>query len=269
MLSKTMMKIKYLLIDINGVLYTKKSAVEGAVESLNNLRDKKIDFRLISNATRKPRSDICNILKEMGFCIREDEIFTPAIAAAQYIKKSCYNERKIFLLAMDELASDFNYAGIEVIKINEIKNKTVNFVVIGDAGEEFTFKKLNIAFKQVMGGAKLIALEKDRFWETEEGLTIDAGFFVAGLEYVTGKKALVVGKPNCEFFSKAVQSMKANPLETAVVGDDIFSDIGGAKSAGLKSILVRTGKYRKEFIENSGIKPDYVINSIADINEIL
>lgn len=263
------MKIKYLLIDINGVLYTGKGVVEGAVEAIGNLRNKKIAFRFISNATRKPRASVLNTLLKMGFNVSENEIFTPAIAAVEHIKKYSPNQRKIFLLAKDELASDFNKSQIEVVKMDEIKNKDVNFVVVGDAGEEFTFNKLNTAFNLLIAGAELIALEKDRFWETENGLTIDAGFFVAGLEYVTGKKAHIVGKPNTEFFNKALQNMGANPSETAVIGDDIFSDIGGAKNAGLMSILVRTGKYRKELVERSGVKPDYVIDSIADINEII
>ena len=109
----------------------------------------------------------------------------------------------------------------------------------------------------------MIALHKGKFWQTEDGLQMDIGAFVAGLEYVTGQTATVIGKPSRTFFETALIDMGVKPARAAMIGDDIDSDIGGAQAAGMKGILVKTGKYREELVNKSSVKPNVVVDSIS------
>lgn len=120
-----------------------------------------------------------------------------------------------------------------------------------------------------MNGAELVALHRNKFWQTEAGLQMDIGAFVAGLEYVTGKSATVLGKPSPEFFAAALSRIGLKPGETAIIGDDIDTDIGTAQTLGIMGILVKTGKYRAAYAQASGITPDLVLDSIADLGGLL
>jgi HAD superfamily hydrolase (TIGR01458 family) len=142
-------------------------------------------------------------------------------------------------------------------------------VIMGDLGEAFGFAILNRAFRMVIEGAELIALQKNRFWLTSSGLALDAGPFVAAIEYATGVEAVVVGKPSGSFFELVLGELGTAPAEALMVGDDVESDIGGGLAAGLRTVLVRTGKYREDFVAESGIEPTATIESIADLPGLL
>ena len=120
-----------------------------------------------------------------------------------------------------------------------------------------------------MDGAELIALQKNRFWLRADGLSLDVGPFVAALEYATGREAYVVGKPARGFFDEVVRDLGATAGDTAMVGDDVESDIDGALRAGLAGILVRTGKYHEEAVRASGIESSATVDSIADVPPLL
>ena len=96
---------------------------------------------------------------------------------------------------------------------------------------------------------------------------MDIGAFVAGLEYVTQKEAIVIGKPSKDFFDLAVEDMGLPVGEVVMVGDDINSDVGGAQQAGLKGVLVKTGKYREQLVRHADVPPDLVIESVAKLQE--
>jgi len=120
-----------------------------------------------------------------------------------------------------------------------------------------------------MNGAELIALEKDRYWMASDGLSLSAGPFVTALEFATGKKATIIGKPSKAFFDRALHDIGLKPGQVAMIGDDILTDVAGAHRVGMKSILVKTGKYRKDTVNSSVIKPTYSIDSLAHLIELL
>ena len=119
-----------------------------------------------------------------------------------------------------------------------------------------------------MAGADLIALSKNRYWQRAGGeLSLDAGPFVAALEYASGKSALVVGKPEPAFFELALENLRLHSGEVAVVGHDPELDVGGAQAAGLRAILVETGRYKKG--TQSPFRPDLVLESVARLPQAL
>ena len=254
---------KSFLIDINGVLYVGKEPVDGAIETIDFLRENKYRFRFISNATRACRETLCEKLRNFGFDISEDEIFNAPVAAAKYIKKS--EKDRCFLLTTGDVHKDFENEGVVLTEENP------DFVVVGDAGHEFNFENMNKVFNLLLEGegAELIAMEKDKYWRTSKGLELSAGPFVTALEYATGKNAVVVGKPSESFFRLVLEDMNSKPENTIVIGDDIITDIEGAKRVGMDGILVKTGKYRKDVVENSKIKPDKILDSLDGLRKYI
>jgi HAD superfamily hydrolase (TIGR01458 family) len=247
--------IQGFLIDLDGVLYTGTTAVPGAKEALQELDRKRYPYRFISNSTRKCRSSIAEKLGEMGILVDPSLIITPAAAAAQLLKKK--GKQSCILLSTGDVHKDFQKEGINT------DDAGADTVVVADAGDAFTYTILTSAFRRVLSGAELMALEKDRYWMGSEGLMLSAGPFVAALEFASGKQSLLVGKPAKDFFLQGVQEMRLDPSTTAMIGDDITSDIGGAQACGMWGILTRTGKYREEDMQSSSPVPDFVIDSIA------
>jgi HAD superfamily hydrolase (TIGR01458 family) len=246
------MRVRGLLVDLDGTLYVGDEPVEGAREAVGRLRASGIAVRYVTNTTRKPRRRVCEHLLALGFEVEETEVFTPARAADGLI-----GERSCFPLVDDSLLED-----LEGVAFTE---EHPDYVLVGDLGEGFTYGRLNTAFRLLMDGAQLLALQKNRYWRREDGLSLDAGPFVAALEYASGRSATVVGKPEREFFELALREMGLAPNEAAMVGDDAEADVAGAQAAGLKGIQVRTGKYRPG-VEG---RPDLVLESFAALPEAL
>jgi HAD superfamily hydrolase (TIGR01458 family) len=256
-----MKDIRGFLIDLDGVLYVGDKAIKGARETIDLLRDRKYSFRFVSNTTRKCRNTIAEQLSSMGFDIPIEYIFTPPLAAVAWLKNA--GKHHCYLLTTEDVYRDF-----EQECVCDTCSK-VDFVIIGDAGDKLTYDNLNTAFRHLMNGADLIALEKDRYWMTPVGLSLSAGPFVQALEFATGKAATIVGKPSKTFFDLALRDMGLRVDQAAMIGDDILTDIGGARTIGMQGILVRTGKYRKDAVDNAVIKPECIIDSIAQLRDIL
>ncbi len=247
--------IKGLLLDIGGVLYVGHEAIAGAPEAVARLRER-YAMRFLTNTTRSTPEMILDRLDSFGFALTEAELFTALSATKRYVEE---RGGRVLTVLTDEASAYFV----------ELFSDTPDFVVVGDAYTNFDFTHMNRAFRALMGGAKLIAAAKNRYFKDEDGeLSMDAGGFIAALEYAAHKEATIIGKPSQTFFHLAVSSMGLQPHEVLMVGDDIESDIKGAQEAGLKAALVKTGKYREEDLQK-GIKPDLIFEDIVHLSEYL
>ncbi|OPY54507.1 MAG: putative HAD-hydrolase [Methanosaeta sp. PtaU1.Bin060] len=253
--------MKAFLIDLDGVLYVGKKPVAGARECLDLMESRGYGYRFVSNSTRRRRSSVAARLNEMGYEISEERIFTPPLAAIEHMRRS--GRERCFLLAAGDVHRDFEDAGITIAE------KDVDYVVVGDAGERFTFENLNMALRLILEGAEIMALERDRYWMQSDGLVLSTGPFVAALEYATGKRAELMGKPARDFFGLALRDLGVKPEDAAMIGDDILTDVQGAQQMGMKGFLVKTGKYRKDAVAGSGVTPDLVLDSLATLAERL
>lgn len=249
--------VKTILLDLDGVLYIGSQALPGAAESVQQLRNAGYTLAGVTNTTTQSRQHIADKLADMGIALVADELHTPAALAVARIGR-----RPARLFVRDALLADF--AGV---RRDEARPEVV---VMGDiGGEGYPPETLREIFMHVMAGAELLALHKNRFWQKPDGLHLDLGVFVAAVEYASGTQAHILGKPSADFFHGICHSLQAKPHEALMVGDDIESDIGGARDAGLKTALVQTGKYRAEFVRRSGIKANLVVPSIADLPDAL
>jgi HAD superfamily hydrolase (TIGR01458 family) len=251
--------IRALLIDLDGVLYVEEEPIPGAVEAMRRFRAGGLKLRFVTNTTAHSRDRTLEKLARLRLPVGHDELVTPAALAVQHCLGR--GHRRVALVMNEEVKHDF-------AELEEATER-VDAVIIGDLGAAFGYDVLNHAFRHVMDGAELIALQKNRYWMRSDGLSLDVGPFVAAIEFASDREAYVVGKPAQGFFVQVLASIEVDPGAAAMIGDDIESDIGGALRAGLDAILVRTGKYREDRVRESGIQPTTVVDSIADVPRLL
>ena len=252
------------LLDLDGTLYSEGAAIPGAVAALGRLRREGIPVRLVTNTTSRSRRMLVERLREYGFEVFPEDLFTATLAGSVVARTAGYRCIAPFMLeaALEDLA------GLELAggTSNRTSAGAPQAVLVGDLGERWSYALLQEAFEYLMAGAELIALSKDRYWLNQNRLALDAGPFVAALEYATGKICRVAGKPSPSFYAAALQSLGVESAgSVAMIGDDLWSDVAGAQQAGLQGWLVRTGKYRETALEESAIRPDRILGSVAEL----
>jgi len=251
--------VRGLLIDLDGVLYVEEDPIPGAVQALERLRGSALALRFVTNTTAHSRERTLGRLARLGLPVAANELITPAGLAVRHCQER--GHRRVALIMNEEVKHDF--AALQE------GQEDCEAVIMGDLGSAFGYDVLNRAFREVMNGAELIALQKNRYWLRADGLSLDVGPFVAAIEFATSREAYVVGKPARGFFTQVLADLGVGASAAAMVGDDIESDIGGALDAGLRAILVRTGKYREDRVRESGIRPSAVVASIAEVPALL
>jgi HAD superfamily hydrolase (TIGR01458 family) len=243
------------LLDLDGTLYDSGALIPGAVEAVAALRRSGMPLRFVTNTSRYSRREVVRYLADLGIAAQPAELFTTTVGAAAWLQAR--NIKRIALCLPRPTAEDFTDLTID--------RKNPEAVIVGDLGQGWTFEVLNRAFRWILAGALLVATHTNRFWRTADGPTLDAGPFVAALEYATGARATVVGKPSAEFFRYAARSIGLEPVAVAMVGDDLANDVGGIQALGGTGVLLRTGKFSQSELDDSECQPDVVLDSIADL----
>lgn len=255
------------LFDLDGTLYTDAGPVPGAVAALERLARDRVPFRFITNTSRRPRAAIVERLRGYGFPALAEHVMTAVLAAAELVRLR--GHRVVAPFVVPQTLADLGEFELAGGTSGVAPAARPDAIVIGDLGDGWSYPLLQEAFRAVMNGADVIALSRDRYWLRGDGLALDAGPFVAAIEFATGVQARVAGKPSRDFFAAAIRSLgpdaSASVAEVAVVGDDLWGDIKGAQGCGLLGWLVRTGKFRSEALAASGVTPDRILDSVAAI----
>jgi HAD superfamily hydrolase (TIGR01458 family) len=251
-----------ILLDVDGVLHVSGAPIAGAAAAVRRLRADGHRIRFVSNTTTRSRAQIGDQLRQMGIEVEDDELQTTGAVAARVL-----SGKRVLALTMPGLLDDLE--GLQLVGMN------VDAVLLGgaDEGEEtgrvFSYLNLNRAFHELEAGADLYCLHKNRWWQTTDGARLDTGAFVAGLEYAADIEATVLGKPSNAYFAAALEALDAEAGLTWMVGDDLENDIVGAHKHGMKTLLVRTGKFRPDDVERSQVQPDGIVSSIAQLPDWL
>jgi HAD superfamily hydrolase (TIGR01458 family) len=223
-----------ILLDVDGVLMVSGEPIAGAADAVRQLREDGHRLRFVTNNTTRARAKMAEELREIGVD-----------------------------LTMHAVVDDLE--GVELV------GEDAEAVLIGGADETletnqvFSYTNLARAFHELEAGAELYCLHKNRWWQTRRGPLLDAGAFVAGLEYAADVEATVLGKPSPAYFGAAVEALDAEPALTWMVGDDIESDVAGAQRFGLRTVLVRTGKFRPDAVERGSVMPEGIVSSVAQL----
>jgi HAD superfamily hydrolase (TIGR01458 family) len=251
-----------ILLDIDGVFHVSGEPIAGGADAVRRLREAGHRLRFVTNNTTQARATIAEALRVMGIELDDEELQTTARAAASKLAG-----RRVLAMTMHAIVGELE--GVELV------GEDAEAVLLGGADETpesnlvFSYMNLARAFHELEAGAELYCLHKNRWWQTKHGPLLDAGAFVAGLEYAANTEAVVLGKPSTAYFEAALHALDADASMTWMVGDDIESDIGGAQAHGMKTVLVRTGKFRPDAVEASRLRPDGIISSIAHLPEWL
>ena len=247
-----------ILLDVDGVLHVSGAPIAGAPAAVRRLREAGHRLRFVTNSTTSSRLVVASSCGRSGIELDDDELQTTGSVAAGALAG-----KRVLALVMSGILDDLS--SLQLVGMN------VDAVLIGgaDEGEEtgrvFSYLNLNRAFHELDAGADLYCLHKNRWWQTSDGARLDAGAFVAGLEYAADIEATVLGKPSTAYFAAALEALDAEPGLTWMVGDDLENDVLGAHRHGMKTILVRTGKFRPDEVERSRVQPDGIVSSIAQL----
>jgi HAD superfamily hydrolase (TIGR01458 family) len=245
-----------ILLDVDGVLHVSGSPIAGGAEAVMQLRENGHRLRFVTNNTTHSRRRLADQIRGLGVELEDEELQTTAVAAAHALKG-----KRVLALTMPDIVEDLD--GIDLV------GEGADAVLIGGVDEAFetnqVFSYMNLAraFAELQAGAELYCLHKNRWWQTARGALLDSGAFVAGLEYAAETEATVLGKPSAAYFKAALDALDSDAELTWMVGDDIDADIGGAAACGLRTVLVRTGKFRPDSVEFARVQPDGIVTSIA------
>jgi HAD superfamily hydrolase (TIGR01458 family) len=251
-----------ILLDVDGVFHVSGQPIPGGADAVRRLRKDRHRLRFITNNTTRSRTQLTSELRGLGLELEEDELQTTPRAAARTLAG-----KRVLALTMPAIVEDLE--GVELV------GEHADAVLLGGADESpatnrvFSWMNLAHAFAELQAGAELYCLHKNPWWQTKDGPLLDAGAFVAGLEYAADTEAIVLGKPSPAYFAAALEALDADPELTWMVGDDIHADIAGAQRHGMRTVLVRTGKFRPDAVEESGIRPDAILSSIAQLPDWL
>jgi HAD superfamily hydrolase (TIGR01458 family) len=252
--------MRAILFDIDGVVYQGDSVIPGAAETLGWIREQSIPHLFLTNTTSRPRAAISEKLARMGMRVPESEILTPPVAALAWLRERDIKDLALFV----PRATRAEFAAIPLLA--EGSESGAGAVILGDLGDGWDFATLNRAFRLLMAEPPppLIALGMTRYWRAPDGLRLDCAPFVMALRHASGVEPVVLGKPAKPFFETALGVVGSKADETLMIGDDIRGDVGGAQQAGIRGLLVRTGKYQPADLSGD-IRPDGLLSSVADL----
>jgi HAD superfamily hydrolase (TIGR01458 family) len=249
------------LLDIDGVLAVSWDPLPGGIDAVAWLRSKDMPFRLITNTTTKTRADLAETLRSAGFDVREEELVTAVVATAEYLRT--HHDGAVVYVLSDGDATD-DLVGVELGRVED-----ADVVVLGGAYAGFTYPNLNRVFRRLKEGAAFIGMHRNLYWLTSDGLQLDAGAFISGLEEASGREAVICGKPTGPYFTSALAVLGVPAARAVMVGDDIVSDVQGAQAAGIRGALVKTGKFLPGDLDKVPEPPDFVLETIADLPGIV
>lgn len=250
------------IIDIEGVLIKGQTVIEPApavIRTLNEL-NKKIVY--LSNISDLTRAEVSGKLNKLGLDIHQDQILTSAYATVLFLKKTCPGKKNVLLIGTDSFRNELTDGGINVVE----SYNDADTVVVG-LDPELNYKTIGEAVKAIKNGSLFVASNLAKVKLTSDGYITGPGFVVKGLEYVTGKEAVLVGKPDKFMFGLALNKLELPPNKILTIGDKLEQDIYGGNMIGTRTCLVLSGASTESDISRQpeDRKPDYIIEDISGL----
>lgn len=247
-----------ILIDLDGVLRVKNKPVPKLKEFFYSIEKNGWPACVLSNSTLLTAEDVNEyFLSHSIEC--KIPIMTASTAAAKYAEQ---NYKRVSVFCADNVKKIFS---------DLLDDDNPEAIIIGDYGKLWNYEIMNDIFKKLLSGAELIAMHKNRYWESsDEGLTLDAGPFIQALEYASGKNAVLIGKPSHLYF-KSVLGLLNAPEDSrfVMIGDSLENDIAPVKQLGGITIHVKSAISENSSDLSNEIIPDYTANNLDEVLEII
>ncbi|OAT68545.1 HAD family hydrolase [Mycobacteroides immunogenum] len=262
------MTVGGVLFDIDGVLVTSWEPIDGAAQALRALESDDVRRCFLTNTTSRTRVQIAELLTAAGLAVPADEVITAAMLTADHVIAQ-HPGARCYLLNDGDITADM--PGVDFV---ESLSEDPDVIILGGAGPQFDHVALSRVYELMAQGVPIVAMHRNAVWSTREGLRVDTGVYLAGMEQVSGRKAVAVGKPAPAGFQLAAERMGCEPDQVVMVGDDLHVDVLAAQVVGMTGVLVRTGKFRQDILDRwaadqYAMQPAYVIDSIADLPDLL
>ncbi|HSL58870.1 MAG TPA: TIGR01458 family HAD-type hydrolase [Acidimicrobiales bacterium] len=251
------MTVDGLLVDIDGVLTVSWEPIPGAAAAHRRLREAGVPMRYATNTTSRSRAAVAEALRAAGFEVDAHEIVNAPAATAALLRRDHPGARCLLVTEGDPTD--------DLEGVTLVDEPPIDVVVLGGAGPAYTHEALTRAFRALLDGAALVAMHRNSWWRTADGLTLDTGAYLVGLEAAAGVTAEVAGKPAPAFLAAGLDALGLPAERVAMVGDDVESDVLGAQANGLTGVLVRTGKFRPDDLAHLDGSPDVVLDGFADV----
>jgi 3-hydroxyisobutyrate dehydrogenase len=253
-----------LIIDLDGVIWLGGHPIDGAAAAIARLRTRGARVLFLTNDPQSSRDEHAARLAAIGIPATADDVLTSASATARFLASQSHLQgRSVLVIGSPTLHQEIATAGFGLIPPAEARRAEI--VVVG-GHERFDYTELRAATTAITTGAALFATGRDAVFPTRDGPAPATGAILAAVETATGVTATVIGKPERFVFEIARDTLRGCD-HVAVVGDNLASDIAGAKRSGLDAILVLTGTASREDVEHAVIRPDLVLSSLAELSE--
>ena len=252
-----MKRYKNYLMDMDGVLVRGRTVIPGAQGFIDTLNRSKIEFLVLTNNPFYTPRDLAHRLQTIGLEVPEERIFTSPLATARFLN-SQLPHGKAFVIGESGLTDAIH--GIGYI----ITDQEPDYVVLGET-HGYNFAQITKAVRLIAEGARFVATNPDPSGPGEGGIEPACGAMAALIEKASGVAPFFVGKPNPLMTRMALNYLGAHSEATVMIGDRMDTDIVGAVSSGLDTVLVLTGVTKREEFKRFPYQPTYVLDSIAEI----
>jgi 4-nitrophenyl phosphatase len=246
---------------MDGVLYRGDAPLPSAAAFIARLQALETPFLLVTNNSTRTPGQYVRKLSRMGIRVTEDRLLTSAQGTARHLASLTRPGTRIYAIGETGLREALAAEGFTLAD-----DPDVDFVVVG-LDRQLTYDKLRTAVLAIRRGALFVATNPDRTLPTEEGLYPGAGAILAAIQAATDVAPTVIGKPQPTLFKLALARLDVDRSGVAVIGDQVETDIRGGQAAGLATILVLTGAMTREDLERSSVKPDWVFDDLAQVEQ--
>jgi len=258
---------KGFIFDLDGTVYRSDQLIPGAEGVIRLLRENKRKVVFLSNKPIQTREDYASKLTRLGIPTQPEEVINSTFVMTNYLKKIAF-QAKLFVVGETPFIEELKRAGFKITD----EAKEIEYVVVA-FDRTFDYGKLNIAFQAIKLGAHFVATNPDRTCPVEGGEIPDCAGMIAAIEAVTEKKVeVIVGKPSPIMIQTALEMMGLKPEDCILIGDRLETDIKMGREFGMATGIVLTGVTNEKMLEeikHSSFQPDFVFQSIADVENLL
>jgi HAD superfamily hydrolase (TIGR01457 family) len=253
------------VLDMDGTFYLGDRLLEGSLEFIQKIGDKGMDFIFFTNNSSKNARVYVEKLARLGCLVTDDKIVTSGMVTLDYLERNCKgndNAPKVYLLGTPALVDEFERSGVV------LTDETPDVMVAG-FDTTVNYEKLTKACDFVRHGVPFVATHPDFNCPVEGGFIPDCGAICAFITASTGVRPKIIGKPHTETLEYLLRRLGKKKEELVFVGDRLYTDIAIGVNHGVSNVLVLTGETQSEDLAASDIQPEFVVNRLVDVLDLI
>ena len=258
------MEYEGVVLDLDGTVYRGDELLPGVEAAVERLRDRGVRLLFFSNNPTKSRAEYVDRLAALGIEATVEEVLSAGTVTTQFLR-AAHVDDAVFVVGADGLKRQFRAADLRLVD-----DATRADVLVASYDRQFSYGKMLAGYRALANGAAFYGTDPDMLVPAAEGMVPGSGAIlnaIGGIAKAEPEK--VLGKPSPEAQSAALDALGVAAERCLVVGDRLNTDIALGQRAGMTTALVRTGVTTDADLKTSDVQPDYVLDSLADIETVL